>query len=136
MGSHFERSQTVSDRDGIFERQGTYWMSYIDHTGKRRQEKLKGVHSKTTARHLRELKLAKVKEARLVGYVEPTKDTFADFAPRYLKHQKVRLTSKAYGRTEGIVQDRLQPVFGATPLASIRKADVQRYLTDRLEDVS
>jgi site-specific recombinase XerD len=51
-------------------------------------------------------------------------------AEKYLKHQKARLTPKAYDREEGIVRKHLSPRFGARKAASIRKVDIQRYVTD------
>lgn len=69
------------------------------------------MHSITKAKELRALKLAEVQRAKMLGYVEPTKDSFADYVPRYLKHQETRLTPRAYKRTEGIVEDHLKPVF-------------------------
>jgi hypothetical protein len=81
------------DRDGVFTRKGAYWISFTDAQGRRKQRKLKGVCSLTTAKTLRAKELERAEKARLLGYTEPTKDTFAQFVPRYLEHQKARLTA-------------------------------------------
>src|SRR5579872_51868 len=124
------------DRDGVFIRRGAYYISFIDAQGRRKQRKLKGVTSLTTAKSLRAKELENAEKARLLGYTPPTKDTFAEFVPRYLKHQEARLTVAAYERTRGIVEDHLQPTFRPMKLALIRKRDVQTYVTTRLAEVA
>jgi len=124
------------DRDGVFIRRGSYWISFIDSQGRRKQRKLKGVTSLTTAKTLRAKELENAEKARLLGYTPPTKDTFAEFVPRYLKHQEARLTPAAYERTRGIVDTHLRPHFGQMQLALIRRREVQSYLTSRLTDVA
>src|SRR5215813_11280974 len=124
------------DRDGIFTRRGSYYISFTDAQGRRKQRKLKGVISLTEARKLRNKELANAEKARLLGYTPPSKDTFAELVPRYLKHQQVRLAPSAYRRTQGIVELKLQPVFGNMQLALIRRRDLQDYVTSRLAEVS
>jgi integrase len=124
------------DRDGIFTRKGSFYISYTDARGRRVQRKLKGVVSRTKAKEMRNAELAKVEKARTLGYTEPTKDTFAEVIPRYLKHQKARVTPEVYERTRGIVETHLKASFGTMRLASIRRQDVQKYITDRLGKVS
>jgi len=118
------------DRDGVFVRKGSYYISFIDAHGRRKQQKLKGAFTLTQARHLRTAKLQEQEKARVLGY------TFAQFVPHYLRHQQARVTPKAYERTRGIVEKHLKQAFGAMQLAMIRKIDVSRYLTGRLVEVS
>ena len=124
------------DRDGVFMRRGSYYISFIDAQGRRKQRKLKGVVSLTRAKSLRAKELENAEKARLLGYTPPTKDTFAEFVPRYLRHQEARLTSTAYERTRGIVEVHLKPAFGTMQLSLMRKRDVEGYLTSRLVEVS
>jgi len=124
------------DRDGVFIRRGSYYISYTDAQGRRKQRKLKGVISLTEAKKMRAAEVQNVEKARILGYTEPTKDTFAAFIPRYLKYQEARLTPRAYERTRGIVEDHLRPVFGAMQLAMIRKRDAEGYVTARLLEAS
>lgn len=124
------------DRDGVFMRHGSYYISFTDAQGRRKQRKLKGVTSLTTAKALRAKELENAEKARVLGYTPPTKDSFAEFVPRYLKHQKPRLTPAAYKRTSGIVETHLKPTFGTMQLPLIRKRDVESFLTSRLADVS
>lgn len=124
--------------DGVYtrlDRRG-FWISYIDAQGRRRQRKLKGAHTLTQARHLREIELQKAERARVLGYTTPGKETLAEIVTRYLIHQKARLTPRAYERTRGIIEGHLKPAFGAVKLAEIRRADVQKYATDRSAKVA
>jgi integrase len=124
------------DRDGVSLRKGSYYISFIDAKGRRRQRKLKGAHTLTQARSIRAAELAKVERARALGYEPPSENTFAEIVPRYLAHQKARLTPHAYARTKGIVESHLKGTFGATKLAEIRRADAQRYVTRRAAEVA
>ena len=122
-----------NDRDGIYERRDRagYWISVIDTQGRRRQRKLKGAHTLTQARDLRNAELARVEKSRVLGYTPPGKETFAEVMPRYLAHQRARLTAAAYARTKGIVESHLKSSFGPVRLADIRRGDVQKYVTER-----
>lgn len=124
------------DRDGVFTRKGAYWISFTDAQGRRKQRKLPGVISVTKAKELRNAELARVQKARTLGYSEPTRDTFAEIIPRYLQHQKARLTPRAYERSRGIVEEHLQSFFGPMRLSDIRRADIQKYITERTGKVS
>ncbi len=124
------------DRDGVFTRKGAFYISFTDTQGRRRQRKLKGVVSLTRAKELRNAELANVQKARALGYAEPTKDTFAEIISRYLQHQKARLTPRAYERSRGIVEQHLNSFFGPMRLSDIRRADIQKYITDRSGKVS
>src|SRR5215469_8503675 len=124
------------DRDGVFIRRGSYYISFTDARGRRKQRKLKGVTSLTTAKMLRAKELENAEKARTLGYTPPTKDTFAEFMPRYLQHQKARLVDSAYVRTRGIVENHLQPVFGPMQLSQIRKREIQEFVTARLTEVA
>jgi integrase len=117
-------------------RKGSYYISFIDAQGRRKQRKLKGAHTLTQARHLRTIELEKAEKARVLGYTPPGKETFAEITQRYLNHQKARLTPRAYERTRGVMEGHLKDAFGSLKLADIRRADVQRYITERAAKVS
>ena len=67
-------------------------------------------------------------------FAPPGEKTFAEVAECYLKHQNVRLSHDSYKRTEGVLTEHLRPFF-AGRLASIRRLDVQRYITKRCGEV-
>jgi hypothetical protein len=70
-------SKKTRDRDGVSLRKGSYYISFIDAKGRRRQRKLKGAHTLTQARSIRAAELAKVERARVLGYETPSENTFA-----------------------------------------------------------
>jgi integrase len=128
----------AKDRDGVFTRKdhpGDFYGSWIDASGRRRRRKL-AAHTMQQARSLVAAEKARVEQLTTKGYAEPVKASFASLLPRYLKHQKPRLSQRSYERTSGIVENQLRPVFGAMPMASIRRAEIQEYVTDRAAEVS
>ncbi len=120
-------------RDGIFKRKSAYYISFIDATGRRRQLKT-SAPTLTQAREIRNAKLAEAEKQRVLGYAPPTKDTFAEFSTEYLKHQKTRITPRAYERTRGIVETHLKTAFGPMRLAMIRRKDIENYISQRASE--
>jgi integrase len=127
----------VKDRDGIYQRKDRpgWWASWIDAQGKRRQRKL-DAHTLTQARILLNAEKARVEKTVTMGYAPPTVESFAIVSERFLKHQKARLTPASYTRDQGIIARHLQPFFGASRIADIRRVDVQRYITQRSGEVA
>jgi integrase len=132
------RKGKAVDRDGIFtrkDRPGKYFGSWIDASGRRRKEKLEASTLQQAQKKLREKK-ARADDIRVKGYAEPTKDSLASILPRYLKHQKARLTQRSYERTAGVVENQLRHRFGEMQLGLIRRADIEHWVTERAEVVS
>jgi integrase len=128
----------AKDRDGIFtrkDRPGAFYGSWVDANGKRRKRKL-DAHTLQQARTLLAAERARVDRHKTLGYAEPTRESFAEMIPRYLKHQKPRISAQSYVRTEGIISNHLRGAFGSTKLAKIHRSDVQRYVTDRAGEAS
>jgi integrase len=128
----------TKDRDGIFIRKdcpGQFYGSWIDASGRRRKRKL-AAHTLQQARKLLNAEKQRADEQRTMGYAPPTKDSFASITPKYLKHQKARLSAESYERTNGIIENQLTPFFGVMQLGNIRRTDVQQYVTKRSGEVS
>lgn len=137
----------TKDRDGIYtraDRPGTFWGSWIDASGKRRQRKLQA-HTLTQARERLNEEKRKVTDQLNRGYAPPTKESLAAFADVFLDHQKRRISSKPtkgriskaeYARQEGIVESHLKPYFGEMRLSLIRRKDVNDYIESRIGNVS
>jgi integrase len=130
------RKGKARDRDGVFVRKGSFYISFIDAQGCRRQRKLNGAYTLTQARSIRAAERQKVEKAQVLGYTPPSKERFTEIIPRYLNHQKARLTPAAYHRSQGIVEKHLKSEFGQRRLADIRRVDVQKYLTERSAHVA
>ena len=126
----------ANNSDGIYTRKDRngYWMHWTDAQGRRRWRKLK-VKTLQQARTARAAQLVRVEQARTLGFAPRGEDTFPDVAKRFLAHQKARLTARAYERESGIVNEHLCGFFIGT-VASIRRVDVQRYVTARSGKVS
>jgi integrase len=137
----------VRDRDGIYQRKdrpGTWWASWIDAGGKRRQRKLEA-HTLQQARAALAAEKLRVEEAIRFGRPLPTTDSFEAFAAEFLKHQERRISPQVvkgkisqaeYIRQKGILELHLKPFFADTKLAAIRRADVVRYIHKRTGLVS
>jgi site-specific recombinase XerD len=82
------------------------------------------------ARAARASELLKVEHTKVLRFAPPAEDSFLTVAGRFLAYQKARLTPKAYEREVGIVENHLKPFFSGQ-LASIRRVDVRRYVTER-----
>jgi integrase len=126
-----------SDRDGIYKRPDGhgFWISWTDSQGRRRRRSVR-VANITQARAARNAELLRVEQTRALGFTPPGDEVFKEVASRYLQYQKARLTAKAYDRERGIVECHLASFFGELKLASIRRADIQRYITKRSAKVS
>jgi integrase len=117
-------------RDGIYQRKDRpgFWISWTDAQGRRRFRKT-DAQNITQAKSIRSSELLRVEQTRMLGHQPPGKETFGEISERYLKHQKARLNSKSYDREEGIVRNHLKQ-FSNLLLSSIRKVDIQRYVTE------
>lgn len=122
--------------DGVYtrpEREG-YWISWTDAQGHRRFRKT-NAQTLSQARSARAAELLRVEHAKVLGFTPPGKETVSELAPRYLAHQKAGVSHTAYIREKGILEDHLQPAFPGA-VASIRRGDIQRYITKRSGVVS
>lgn len=128
--------KTAQSRDGVYQRKDRpgFWISWTDAQGRRRFRKT-DAQNITQAKQIRSAELMRVEQAKVLGFTPPGEETFAEVAKRYLQHQKVRLTDKAYERERGIVNGRLTPFFNC-PIAGVRRQDVQRFVTKRSGETS
>jgi integrase len=126
----------MSQRDGVYKRKDRpgLWISWKDVQGRRRYRKT-DANTLAQARSARSAELVRVEQAKVLGFMPPGEDAFAEAATRFLAYQNVRLTPKAYDREEGIVRRLLVPFFSGK-LATVRKTDVQRYVTKRCGEVA
>jgi integrase len=123
--------KAIGKRDGIYTREDRngFWISWTDAQGRRRYRKT-DAQNITQAKQIRAAELLRVEQARMLGFSPPGEETFAEVAARYLQYQKARLTLRAYEREQGIIDIHLKTFFNC-PLASVRRQDVQRYITQR-----
>jgi integrase len=122
--------------DGIYTRKDRpgYWISYKDADGRRRRRKIEA-SNKTKASELRSGYVSREETAKAYGVRPAGPETLSDVAQQYLAHQKARISAGNYVREYGIVEDHIKPFF-ASELRAIRRATVQRYVTERCGKVS
>lgn len=118
---------TPTDRDG-------FWISWTDAQGQRRRRKT-DAQNITQAKQFRNAETLKVEQAKALGFNPPGEESFEEVAKRFLQYQKARITPKAYEREKGIVENHLVPAF-TIKVASIRRQEVQKYVTSRSGRVS
>ena len=128
--------KTIQTRDGIYQRKDRagFWISWTDAQGRRRFRKTDATNI-TQAKQIRAAEKARVEQAKVLGFAPPGEETFAEVAKRFLKHQKARLTTRAYEREEGIIRLYLIPFFNC-PVAGIRRQEVQGYVSHRIGKTS
>jgi integrase len=119
-------------RDGVYQRKDRkgFWISWTDAQGRRRQRKTDAANI-TQAKQILSAELLRVEQAKMLGHAPPGDETFGEVADRYLKYQKARLSPRGYDREEGIRRLHLAR-FDSLKLSSIRKIDLQAYLTERV----
>ena len=131
-----KEKRNMAKRDGVYKRKdrGGYWISWVDAQGKRRFRKTEA-QTLIQAMNARAAELVRAEQAKVLGFAPPGDEAFSQIAARFLSHQKARLTPKAFDREKGIVEKHLSPFFN-TKLSSIRRVDIQRYITKRSSEVS
>jgi integrase len=123
-------------RDGVFQRRERkgWWISYLDARGRRKREKVRA-STLQQARDALTRRRDEVARIKILGFTPPGDDDFAEVAARYVEYQKPRLTQRAYERESGIIENHLKPAFNGK-VASIRRQDIQNYITARSGKVS
>ena len=127
MANHADGVYTRGDRPG-------YWITWNDAQGRRRRRQT-SARTLAQARAARAAELVRVEQSRCLGFAPPGEQTFADVAARFVTYQKARLTPRTYDREAGIVNEHLSKFFCGS-VASIRRVDIQRYVTKRAGEVS
>ena len=131
MGRTIVNGNSKNRRDGIYQRndRNGFWISWSDASGRRRFRKT-DAQNISQARQIRAAELLRVEQARVLGFSPPSEDSFEAVAKRYLAYQKHRVTRESYLRENISVEKHLKPFFSGK-LASIRRSDIQRYVTYR-----
>ena len=126
----------MASGDGVYKRKDRegYWISWIDAQGRRRLRKT-DAQTFAQAKSIRAAELIKVEKSKVLGFSPPGEEAFREITIRFLLHQKVRITANTYEREKGIVEKHLCQFFTGK-IASIRRVDVQRYITKRSGEVS
>lgn len=119
-------------RDGIFFRNSSYYISWVDASGQRKKRRTDAANL-AEARQIRADELRRAEQSRVLGFVVPGKVTFETVSAEYLERQAVSLTPLALLRERDILRMHLGPFF-AGALADLRTARVHKYLAKRTAD--
>lgn len=112
--------------DGVYKRKDRegYWIQWIGRDSRRHVRKAKSSYLQGARRERENLMRAGT-----------DKDvSFAGVADQFLAYQRPRLTPAAYERERGIITESLKPFFPGG-IAAITKADISRYVSERLAKV-
>jgi integrase len=125
-----------NNADGVYTRKDRpgYWITWQDAQGRRRYRRT-NAQTLSQARKIRAAELVRVEHSKVLGFAAPGSETFGDLAARFRQYQKPRLTKQTFVREDGIVTQHLEKFFTGK-LTSIRRGDIQRYITKRSTDVS
>jgi integrase len=121
------------DRDGLFQRNGWWWIDYTGADGKRHRKKAAPDYQ--TAKLVYRDTMAKIARGEVLG-VREEGIRVKDFVDRhYWPAVKAALTPVWAERSRYILDAVLLPVFGGTKLSGLRQQDVERWYGERLGEV-
>jgi integrase len=119
-------------RDGVFKKNGWWWIDYEDADGKRHRQK--AAPSYEAAKLVYRAKMTAIARGDVTG-VREEGVRFADFVnKRYWPAVESTLAPSWAARSRETL-DRLIDVFGATKLAGVRQEAIERWFAGRLDQV-
>ncbi|MGH8695718.1 MAG: tyrosine-type recombinase/integrase [Burkholderiales bacterium] len=123
----------MSRRDGVFKRNGWWWIDYHDADGRRHREK--AAPSYEVAKLVYRDKMNAIAKGEVLGVREEGM-LLRDFAPKvWWPRVGPRLAPDWSARVRGILDGALLPRFGGVKLAALRKEAVEAWAAERLGDV-
>jgi integrase len=128
----------IRKRDGLYWRKDrkAWWVSYVDAQGRRVRKPAPDAQNHDEAGTIRDdLRRDVRQQANLKpGEVLVCKDSFAEVADRFLRHQKPRIGAQSYVREAGICAH--MKAFFTGRLVDVTSSRVSDYVTERLGKVS
>ena len=121
-------------RDGLFQRNGWWWIDFTDAEGKRHRRKAAPDYQ--TARLVYRDTVAKVARSEVLG-VREEGIRVKDFIDRkYWPTVKASLSLWEQRRARMILDVQILPRFGGTKLVGLRRDEIERWQADRIAKVS
>jgi len=107
------------------------WYARVRH---RRKEIIRyaGADRATALAYLKKLQ-SDIERRELLGEIAPSEMTFSEFAEEYVAHCKHTHTRDTYASRRSTVRGVLCVEFGSRRLQDIRRADIERFFTRRME---
>lgn len=124
----------LGTRDGLFQRNGWWWIDYADAEGRRHRKKAAPDYQ--TARLIYRDTVAKIARGEVIG-VREEGIRLKDFTEgKYWPAIKPALSAWEQERARGILDSQILPRFGGTKLVSLRREEIERWQAERLAKVS
>lgn len=128
-----KRRRRHGRRDGLFQKNGWWWIDYVDAESKRHRKK--AAPSYEVAKLMYRDKMNAIAKGEVLGLREEGLIVRDFIDKHYWPVVKPTLQVDRAARARGIL-DRIVATFGARPLAKIAQDEVQRWYADRLGAVS
>ncbi len=121
-------------RDGLFQRNGWWWLDYYDTEGKRHRKKAAPDYQ--TAKVILRGTQTAIAKGEIFGIREEGL-RLTDFVERrYWPTVKATFSGGEELRARSILDAQILPRFGGTKLAKLRREDIERWQADRRGEVS
>jgi integrase len=121
-------------RDGVFKRNGAWWIDYTDADGKRRRRKAAPTYE--LAKLIYRDTVVAVAKGHVVGTRGESSTLRRFVETRYWPTVSAELSPRWRARSKDILDRVLLPTLGPLPLARIRTEDIERWLATRRGIVS
>ena len=124
----------MNRRDGVFKRNGWWWIDYRDADGKRHRER--AAPSYEIAKMKYRDKMNAIAKGEITG-IRAAGIHLRDFAERkYWLTVKSMLSEWEQQRARSILDNQILPRFGGTTLAGLRREAIERWQADRMAEVA
>ena len=121
-------------RDGLFQRNGWWWLDYYNAEGRRHREKAAPDYE--TAKKLYRDKMTAIAKGELLGVKEEGMYVKAFVARKYWPTVQSALSVHERRRLRGILDRQILPRFGGIRLCKLQEEDIEVWQADRLTNAS
>jgi integrase len=121
-------------RDGVFKKNGWWWIDYEDADGKRHRQK--AAPSYEAAKLVYRAKMTAIARGEITGVREEGIRVRDFIAQKYWPTVRPTLSTWEQHRAEGTIANQIVPAFGDFKLASLRRETIERWQAERLTKVA
>jgi integrase len=129
-----QRQRKGGKRDGLFQRNGWWWLDYYDADGKRHRQKAAPDYD--TAKKLYREKMTGIAKGDFLGIREEGISLKRFVEEKYWPTIKGTLSSNEERRSRSILDQHILPRFGDFKLSKVRTEDIDRWQSDRIGKAS
>src|SRR5262249_52532010 len=129
-----KKKRNGGKRDGLFQRNGWWWLDYYDAEGKRHRHKAAPDYD--TAKKLYREKMTGIAKGGFLGIREEGITLRKFVEENYWPTIKSTLSSHEERRSSSILDQHILPCFGDYKLSKVRTEDIDRWQSDRVGKAS